>query len=107
MTKTGVPFNTLSEILKLGFSVLGENENFYLSSSHLFKRYQKILETKEVEYRNEIRNTGSFGTICFDHQSMKRLSGKFMTKEDRLAIVLRSNGTDKLLSIEKCPIKLE
>lgn len=101
MTKTGVSFGVLSTILKLGFSVLGQSDNYNLSSSHLFKRYQKIMETKEFEYRDEIKINEAFGTICFDHHSMKELSGKFVMKEDRLVILWHCNDQDKLLSVEK------
>lgn len=87
MCATGVSFAVLSRILKLAFSVLNEDKNFRLSPSRLFKRYQKIAEVKELEYHNEIREKNSFGTVCFDHHSMKQLSGKFLTKEHRLASV--------------------
>lgn len=105
MCMTGVSFNVLSQILKLSYSVLGESENFHLSTSHLFKRYQKLMETKETEYNCEIRERGSFGTICFDHHSMKQLSGKFIAKEDRLVVLWHSDFEDKLLSIDKIASK--
>lgn len=54
MTKTGVSFNILSDVLKLGFSIFGESQNYSLSPSHLFKRYQKIMLSKESTYQNEI-----------------------------------------------------
>lgn len=101
MTRTGVSFEALSDILKLGFSVLGQSENFHLSSSHIFTRYQKIMETKELDYQNEIINQNSFGTICFDHHLMKQLNGKFRKKEDRLVILWHSDDKDRLISIEK------
>lgn len=101
MCKTGVSFNMLSKILKLGFTALGESDNFHLSPSHFFKRYQKMTEIKEVEYNQKIGDSTSFGTICFDHHSMKQLSGKFIGKEDRLAILWHSNSEDKLISIDK------
>lgn len=63
MCKTGVSFAMLSRILNLSFSVLNEDQNYYLSPTHLFKRYQKLAETKELEYQREIRAKRSFGTI--------------------------------------------
>lgn len=101
MCATGVSFAVLSDVLKLGFSVVNEDKNFHLSMSHLFKRYQKLSESNELEYRNEIRNKTSFGTICFDHHSMKQLSAKFLTKQHRLVVLWHSNFEDKLLSVEK------
>lgn len=101
MCETGISFNVLSKILKLSYSVLGGAGNFKLSSSHLFKRYQRMAEGKEIEYRHEIQNKNSFGTLCFDHQNMKQVSGKFVAKEDRLALLWHCDSVDKLLSIEK------
>lgn len=105
MCKTGVPFSMLSDILKLAFSVVGEDTNFFLSASHLFKRYQKLAAKQELAYKSEIRANKSLGTICFDHQKMKQLSGKYCEKEDRLALLWHSNFVDKLLSIDKMPNK--
>lgn len=101
MCRTGTSFVALSKILKLGFSVFGEADNFHLSSSHLFKSYQRISETKAIAYESEIRTKASLGTICFDHHNMKQLSGKFIAREHRLAIIWHSNSADKLLSIDK------
>lgn len=101
MCKTGVSFCALSQILKLGYSVLGESENYRLSSSHIFKTYQRIMEAKEMEYNRDVTNKNSFGTLCFDHHSMKQLSGKFIAKEDRLVVLWHCDSEDKLLSIEK------
>lgn len=101
MCQTGVSFSVLSQILQLSYSVVGQNENFRLSSSHLFKRYQKIAEAKEINYNCEISNKQCFGTICFDHHSMKKISGKFTAKEHRLAVLWHSDCDDKLISIDK------
>lgn len=92
MCLIGVSFNVLSQILKLSYSVLGETDNFHLSTSHLFKRYQNIMEIKEANYNCEAE---SFGTICFDLHSMKQLSGKYITKEDRLVVLWHSQFEDK------------
>lgn len=107
MCATGVSFAVLSNVLKLGFSVVTEDKNFHLSTSHLFKRYQKLAESKELVYCNEIRNETSFGTICFDHHSMKQLGAKFLAKEHRLVVLWHSNFEDKLLSVEKMGDKTE
>lgn len=101
MFETGVSFSSLSEILNLGFSVVGERDNFHLSASHLFKTYQKMAERKESRYKDEIRSGNMYGTLCFDHHRMKQLSGKFLTKEHRLAVLWHSNSRDRLISIDK------
>lgn len=101
MCKIGISFASLSEVLKLAYSVVNEENNFHLSASHLFKSYQRISETKGITYEDEIRSKASIGSVCFDHHSMKQLSGKFMPKEHRLAIVWHSNSKDKLISIDK------
>lgn len=100
MFRTGVSFPVLSEILKLSFSVLGEKENFNLSQTHLFKKYQRLAAEKETKYQNEIRSQKTFGTFCFDNHKMKQLSGKFTEKQDRLALIWHCNSKDKLLSID-------
>lgn len=101
MFNTGVSFRTLSEILKLAFKVVEAENHFHLSPAHLFQRYKNIMEVKENDHKAAIGNEKSFGTICFDHQSMQTLNVKRAQKEDRLAIVWHSNSKDNLLAVEK------
>lgn len=101
MFKTDISFRTLSKVLELAFSIFGEQNNFHISHVHLFKKYQELSEANENKYKNEIRAQTNFGTICFDHQTLKSLNGKFAKADNRLAIVWHSNGTDSLLSVDK------
>lgn len=101
MFNTGVSFRTLEQILKLAFKLFNAENSYHLSSTYLFQRYKKLMESNESTHIANIENANFPGTICFDHQSMKTLNEKHVPKEDRLAIVWHSNGNDKLLAVEK------
>lgn len=101
MFNTGVSFRSLSEILKLAFSMFNAENSFCLSPAHLFQKYKELMQLKENSHRATIEEKKSPGTICFDHQKMSMLNGKYLPKEDRLAIVWHSDGRDNLLAIEK------
>lgn len=105
MFKTGVPFRTLSKILKLAFSLYDERQTYHISSSHLFEAYKRLSTYMEDAYKNRIRAENCPGTICFDHNKMQRLSNKFASSENRLAVVWHSDDSDRLLTMGKMPDK--
>lgn len=81
--------------------MFGEESHYQISHSYLFKKYKELLKVNEEEYKNTIRARSDFGTICFDHQTLKPLNGKFTKHENRLAIVWYAGGKYRLLSTEK------
>lgn len=105
MFHTGVSFRALSIILETAFGLTNKRDQFYVSASHLFKQYQRILRTRENEYKDRIREDNSLGSICFDHQKMKRIEGKREGAIDRLAVVWHAKRTDHILGIPKMPDK--
>lgn len=105
MFHTGVSFRTLSIVLKAAFDLTNKKDQFYVSAPHLFKQYQRILRTRENEYKDRIREDKSLGSICFDHQKMKRIEGKREGGVDRLAVVWHAKRSDYILGISKMPDK--
>lgn len=105
MFGTGVSFRTLSTILNEAFEISGIGNQFYTSQTHLFNKYKQMHAQKELEYKESIRANNSLGSICFDHQKMKMIQGKYEGTVDRLAIVWHSDGKDNILGISKMPDK--
>lgn len=105
MFSTGVSFRTLSKILYLAFSTVGAGNRFHTSVAHLFNKYQQINLKKEIAYLTYIRENNSFGTICFDHQKMRKIQGKHEGTVDRLAVVWHCDGQDNVLGISEMPDK--
>lgn len=105
MFVTGVPFRTLSTILNEAFEISGNRNQFYTSQTHLFNKYKQIHAQKELEYKESISANNSLGSICFDHQKMRMIQGKYEGTVDRLATVWHSDGKDNILGMSKMPDK--
>lgn len=105
MLNTGASFRQLSTILDLAFTTVKCQNNFHTSSSHLFKSYQRLLQSKEAEYKLGIQHSQSYGTICFDHQSTRKLTGKYEGNSHRLAIVWYSDGKHNVIGMPEMPNK--
>lgn len=105
MFRTGVSFRTLSKVLDLAFFTAGADNRFHTSVAHLFNKYQQINLKKEIAYLTAIRENNSFGSICFDHQKMRKIQGKHEGTVDRLAVVWHYDGQDNVLGISKMPDK--
>lgn len=73
MFGTGVSFRNLSIILNVAFNVAGSNNRFYTSRAFLHKKYQQLLNAKEINYKNDLRKSNSLGSICFDHHKMRQI----------------------------------
>lgn len=101
MFSTGASFRALSSILDLAFDTAGAKNKFFTSSSHLFKSYQQMLQSKETVYKHRIQEDQSYGTICFDHQATRKLTGKYEGTSHRLAIVWYSEKSHKVLGMPK------
>lgn len=105
MFGTGVPFRTLSTILNEAFEISGNGNQFYTSQTHLFNKYKQMHAQKELEYKEFISANNSLGSICFDHQKMRMIQGKYEGTVDRLATVWHTDGKDNILGIYKMPDK--
>lgn len=105
MFSTGVSFRALSTILKCAFSAADAKDRFNVSTSYLFKNYQRLLQTKEIKYKERIREESTFGTICFDHQATRRIAGKYEGTSHRLAIVWYSNQAHNAIGMPEMPDK--
>lgn len=105
MFDTGVPFRSLSKVLKLALNLFGGKEKYNFSYSYLFSKYKQLSIAKENAYKTRISAENVFGTICFDHQKMQELSNKFATQKDRLAIVWHSEDSDRLIAMKEMPDK--
>lgn len=105
MFNTGASFRQLSTILDLAFTIAKGQNQFHTSSSHLFKSYQRLLQSKEAEYKLNIQQSQSYGTICFDHQATRKLTGKYEGNSHRLAIVWYSNEIHNIIGMPEIPNK--
>lgn len=105
MFSTGVSFNALSTILKLAFEIVNVGYRFNTSKTHLYRSYRRLLEAKEKSYMALIRKDKSYGTICFDHQNTRNISGKFEGSTHRLALVWYSNKIHNVLGMKAMPNK--
>lgn len=99
MFGTGVSFRNLSIILDLAFATANVDNTFCTSYGYLFKSYQRMLRSKEVEYTNRIQADESYGTLCFDHQATRKISGKYEGNTHRLAIVWHSNKEHNVIGM--------
>lgn len=93
MFATGVSFRSLSKILNLAYSSVNTQNRYHISSSYLFKKYQRFLQEKEIKYQKQIRGDISFGSICFDHQATRRITGKFEGKANWLLYGIQTTST--------------
>lgn len=105
MFNTGVSFRIISKILELAFSLSNERQTYNISASHLFEKYKRLSAYMENAYKNRIRAENRPGTICFDHSTISRLSNKFASLQNRLAVVWHSDETDRLLTVGDMPDK--
>lgn len=105
MFRTGVSFRALSNILDLAFNTAAANNRFYTSKTHLFRSYQRMLQSKETEYTHKIQEDQSFGTICFDHQATRKIAGKYEGISHRLAIVWYSEEKQNVIGMPEMPNK--
>lgn len=58
-----------------------------------------MLQSKETVYKHRIQEDQSYGTICFDHQATRKLTGKYEGTSHRLAIVWYSEKNHKVLGM--------
>lgn len=105
MFGTGVSFRALSTVLDSAFTVANAQNKFCTSTPYLYRNYKRLLQIKENEYQIRIQEDQSFGTICFDHQNMRKISGKYEGTSHRLAIVWHFKKTYNVLGIEEMPDK--
>lgn len=105
MFGTGVSFRALSTILNASFKVKSSDDYFYTSTSYLYKNYTRLLKTKEREYKHRLAMDKSYGSICFDHQNTRRLTGKYEGTTHRLAVVWYSKQSHNVLGMIKMPDK--
>lgn len=105
MFETGVSFRALSDILNLSFAVVNAAKRFCISTSYLFKSYQRMLQAKEKKYKAQVREAVSYGTICFDHQNTRKITGKYEGTSHRLAIVWYSDKTNNAIGMPEMPNK--
>lgn len=105
MFATGASFRALSKILELAFNTANVGNKFHTSLSYLYKSYQRLLKSKEEKYKQVVRESNSFGTICFDHQNTQKINGKFEGTIHRLAIVWHCNGVHNILGMVPMPDK--
>lgn len=99
MFGTGVSFRALSDILDLSFAVADTHKRFFTSTAYLFKNYQRMLAAKENDYKTQVRGAISYGTICFDHQATRKITGKYEGTTHRLAIVWYSDKTHNAIGM--------
>lgn len=100
MYGTGVSFRALSTVLDSAFTVANAKNQFCTSTPYLYNSYKRLLQTKENEYQIRVQGDQSFGTICFDHQNMQKISGKYEGTSHRLAIVWHSKSVYNVVGIE-------
>lgn len=105
MFGTGVSFRALSTVLNSAFTVANVPNQFCTSTPYLYRNYQRLLQIKENEYQAHVRENKSFGTVCFDHQNMRKISGKYEGTNHRLAIVWYCNRAHNVIGIEEMPDK--
>lgn len=105
MFGTGVSFRALSTVLNSAFTVANVQNQFCTSTPYLYRNYQRLLQIKENEYQIRIRENQSFGTICFDHQNMRKIAGKYEGTNHRLAIVWYCKKNYNVIGIEEMPDK--
>lgn len=101
MFGTGVSFRALSTVLDSAFTVANAQNQFCTSTPYLYSNYKRLLQIKENEFQIRIREDQSFGTICFDHQNMRKISGKYEGTSHRLAIVWYCKKTHNVIGIEE------
>lgn len=104
MFKTGASFRSLSRIVELSFA-LGNQNQYQTSVSYLFQQYKRLSSAKEEEYKARIRAENHFGTICFDHQSMRQMSNKYANLTNRLVVVWYANGSNNVIAVGEMPDK--
>lgn len=105
MFGTGVSFRALSDILDLSFGVADADKRFFTSPSYLFKSYQRMLHAKENKYKAQVRVATSYGSICFDHQATRKITGKYEGTSHRLAVVWYSEKTFNVIGMPEMPDK--
>lgn len=105
MYNTGASFRTLSTVLGLAFTTAGANARYCTSQSYLYQNYQRLLQVKESTFKETLRTDKSFGTICFDHQTTQKLTGKFEGTTHRIAVVWYSNQTHNAIGLIEMPDK--
>lgn len=101
MFNTGVSFRALSTVLDSAFTVANAQNQFCTSTPYLYSNYKRMLQIKENEFQVRVREDQSFGTICFDHQNMRKISGKYEGTTHRLAIVWHCKKTYNVIGIEE------
>lgn len=99
MFSTGVSFRALSTILKCAFFTADVSGRFNVSASYLFNNYKRLLQMKEIVHKDRIHAENEYGTLCFDHQSTRKLTGKYEGTSHRLAIVWYSNETHNVIGM--------
>lgn len=105
MFGTGVSFRALSDILNLSFSVADVDNRFFTSTSYLFRSYQRMLQAKENKYKAQVREGISYGSLCFDHQATRKITGKYEGNSHRLAIVWYSDKSHNVIGMPEMPDK--
>lgn len=99
MFSTGVSFRALSTILKCAFSTANASDRFNVSTTYLYNSYKRLLQIKEIAYIDRIREENTYGTLCFDHQATRKITGKYEGTSHRLAVVWHSNQTHNVLGM--------
>lgn len=105
MFATGVSFRALSTVLELVFKTADARDRFHTSKTYLYRKYQRLLQVKENEYKDLVREDESYGTIGFDHQNTQKISAKYEGSTHRLAIVWHCNEIHNILGMVAMPNK--
>lgn len=105
MYKTGVSFRGLSTVLNLAFTTAGADSRYCTSTSYLYQNYQRLLQTKETKFQEALRADKSFGTVCFDHQTTQKITGRYEGTMHRIAVVWYSNQTHNAIGLIAMPDK--